>query len=942
MKKRSFPVLPVIVLVLLVASAAFYLWTRPNAVSRHQAGVSVPVTNTAVAGVSNTVATAVSNGAAYVTQTPPSGGQASSSVGAKGPTAKQEVDGNGNAATSPAAAPNSSAPTPSGEDPYAWLAEPPPGTSCPPLNIAFDVTRHFGAWQQFSWWEESWRKVILASARSRLSFKPVYLELTHEELANANMFILPTGRGEVYTPAEKNVLSNFVQRGGVVLCWRGEYPVGNDFLKDYGGEIQELPLEKPFTRLSAAKVPWWANRQIEVTGWNGSGRGVFNLGKSSSAWHPVLTGRDGLAALAFRRAGKGLLLYISNQCFWGDMSAPKAYNSELMAAVFDACARLARKVDSDKPFLARDAETAPVKLNSHGLRIYACSELQKEAGNIKAYYDKMLPALKKLTGRALKDLESYIFVVGRHDLGLQECFKDDQRQVILHPPLQDDSGCGWNRTIREPTPSCDCNYFWVSPGEFSRDYARRDLEAFSRQFTLYTRVILQDRLGYHSWATNCIQEYINWRKESFDALSGYWTDGTPRTETSENRRLESDGEVDRLNRAKVFALMEECRAKKPDVVEQLYRTLDQLVAQGRVQWAVNLHQTAAIFSRVMGEDVSPLFDKYGFRDKQGRPVDWNKACFRRPKTGLDKLAPVAGRPALERSKFSSFPLKKGNGKMRGVGLEMVGCPAGTAQMGRANEAYGPLWTHQIAIPEPFWIGKTQVTRRQWAAVMGERRRSAQETALVKVLGDEETAADHLSYAEVQDFCRKLTKSFRHVIPLGYSFRPPTEAEWEYACDAGKMDGRATGGLAMADVKKVCWTRADSVERLKKQGKLPKGFDISRLPMGPVAQRSPNAWGIYDMLGNGWEWCLDTFAPPPEGKNAADARTMEHLKNIFNYGVEPANPLFSYAGANAYACARGMNYTGAGACTKTVFPVDAEPLAEMTFRVCLGPDLVMSE
>jgi len=407
--------------------------------------------------------------------------------------------------------------------------------------------------------------------------------------------------------------------------------------------------------------------------------------------------------------------------------------------------------------------------------------------------------------------------------------------------------------------------------------------------------------------------------------------------------LRNNAVVNDITLAKSVRLIQDMQRENVRFVALFNQRIHQLKERGRLRVSVNgrdqdvltMDQLVQVCSSILGKDLFTEFNRYGFR------VDKRKARFSRSVADLKKLEPVAGKPALEKSKLSTFVLKKGEKKAKDVVLELVGCPAGTAQMGCRGDSNGPLWSHQIAITEPFWIGKTQVTKRQWAAVMPDRKRSPKEFELAKALGGENSAADHLSYADVLAFCAKLTEQYRYKIPLGYSFRPPTEAEWEYACNAGSVDGPylAAGRLTMAEEKGFCWTKIDSKDLLeRKRVKLPKNFDRAQLPMGPVAQRKPNAWGLHDMLGNGWEWCLDTFAPPAEGKNAADARTQEHLRKIFVYKPTMADPLFAYEGPDAYACARGMDYAGEDACTKTVFPVSGEPSAEMTFRVCLGPDL----
>ncbi len=180
------------------------------------------------------------------------------------------------------------------------------------------------------------------------------------------------------------------------------------------------------------------------------------------------------------------------------------------------------------------------------------------------------------------------------------------------------------------------------------------------------------------------------------------------------------------------------------------------------------------------------------------------------------------------------------------GFDFVLIPAGQFQMGTSRadqenlEARG-WWNrflkseqpdHLVVIPEPFLMATTEVTQKQWKDVMGK----AHEESTFK--GDDRPV-ESVSYAGVQSFLRRLNARSPH------RFRLPSEAEWEYGCRAGAWglfpigdDGRPVSADTVGD---FCWMKSNAAGKTQ-----------------PVGTRRPNAWGLYDMIGNVWEWCEDTY------------------------------------------------------------------------------------
>ena len=188
--------------------------------------------------------------------------------------------------------------------------------------------------------------------------------------------------------------------------------------------------------------------------------------------------------------------------------------------------------------------------------------------------------------------------------------------------------------------------------------------------------------------------------------------------------------------------------------------------------------------------------------------------------------------------------------IRGVNFEFVRVPAGRFQMGSETGDSDEKPVHRVRINESFYMGKTEVTVRQfraftqatgykteaekgnWAAsyssagfpIVPDRDLSWRKPGFPQ---SEDSPAVCISWNDAVAFCKWLSKE------TGEHYRLPSEAEWEYACRAGSDSDDA------AD--EVGWYR-----------------DNSGGATHPVARKKPNAWGLYDMHGNAWEWCLDVW------------------------------------------------------------------------------------
>ncbi len=173
-------------------------------------------------------------------------------------------------------------------------------------------------------------------------------------------------------------------------------------------------------------------------------------------------------------------------------------------------------------------------------------------------------------------------------------------------------------------------------------------------------------------------------------------------------------------------------------------------------------------------------------------------------------------------------------------IEFVWVPAGTFTMGtdKTSEELSALYgdfeflfrseqpAHTVTISQGFWLGRYEVTQSQWESLMGDNPSEYRGA---------NRPVEMLSWDACQEFILKLNQQGAGV------FRLPTEAEWEYACRAGST-GEFCFGDAVSTLGEYAWY-----------------FDNSVYTTHEVGKKKANAWGLYDMHGNVFEWCHDWHA-----------------------------------------------------------------------------------
>ena len=183
-----------------------------------------------------------------------------------------------------------------------------------------------------------------------------------------------------------------------------------------------------------------------------------------------------------------------------------------------------------------------------------------------------------------------------------------------------------------------------------------------------------------------------------------------------------------------------------------------------------------------------------------------------------------------------------------IGMKFVLIPAGSFMMGSDSGGRDEQPVHQVQITNPFYLGIFEVTQAEWMAVMGSNPSYFS--------GDDSRPVEQVSWYDVQEFIFQL-----NALEETDKYRLPTEAEWEYACRAGSTTAFCFG---------------DDESQLTQYGWY---MDNAGLEPHSVGHKLPNAWGLYDMHGNVWEWCADRYgsdyythspASDPQGPSSGES------------------------------------------------------------------------
>jgi formylglycine-generating enzyme required for sulfatase activity len=197
-----------------------------------------------------------------------------------------------------------------------------------------------------------------------------------------------------------------------------------------------------------------------------------------------------------------------------------------------------------------------------------------------------------------------------------------------------------------------------------------------------------------------------------------------------------------------------------------------------------------------------------------------------------KRLPPAALAALPQAALATIPaaaLASLPPLRNSIGIDLKLLPAGTFTMGEQGGGSDET-PHEVTLTRAFYIGVYEVTNAQWERVMG---------SLPSHWKEADRPVETVNWEEAIEFCRRLSALPKEE-QAGRVYRLPTEAEWEYACRAGSTT-RYFFGDNESEFGDYAWFRTNSGDQTHSVGK-----------------KKPNAWGLYDMHGNVFEWCNDWY------------------------------------------------------------------------------------
>lgn len=227
---------------------------------------------------------------------------------------------------------------------------------------------------------------------------------------------------------------------------------------------------------------------------------------------------------------------------------------------------------------------------------------------------------------------------------------------------------------------------------------------------------------------------------------------------------------------------------------------------------------------------------------------------------------------------------------------LIWCRPGTFKMGSdVDETRPNLNWHMVSevpatmvtLTHGFWMGAYEVTQREYLEVVGDNP-----SYFTNAPNHLDLPSDRLTWNQASNYCALLTKRERQAgrLPDGYTYRLPTEAEWEYACRAGTTERFYFGDFPNY------WNNPTNTP-------LPLHswyFKNSKKSVQPPGQKLANPWGFHDMYGNICEWVIDRAAPYPGGhvtNYVATSWTNIHGQSFTNAAPAPWSTMGMYRSGN---------------------------------------------
>ncbi len=248
-------------------------------------------------------------------------------------------------------------------------------------------------------------------------------------------------------------------------------------------------------------------------------------------------------------------------------------------------------------------------------------------------------------------------------------------------------------------------------------------------------------------------------------------------------------------------------------------------------------------------------------------------------------ATLSGKPA------GPFTNKKAGDSLEitlpgGTKLTQLWCPQGKFAMGsQQNEPTseededffaGRTWrVAEVSLSSGFWLGQTELTQGQWTAIMGTSP-WVEHGDEAKIFENANYPAMYISQTEASVFCDKLTEVEQAAgrLPKNWKYSLPTEAQWEYACRAGTATAYSFGD-DVAKLSEYAWFHSKTLVAGEKYAHA-------------VKTKKPNPWGLHDMHGNVFEWCLDGYTPRLVGQSDPLVPVSQDRLVVMRGGFRSAN------------------------------------------------------
>ena len=253
-----------------------------------------------------------------------------------------------------------------------------------------------------------------------------------------------------------------------------------------------------------------------------------------------------------------------------------------------------------------------------------------------------------------------------------------------------------------------------------------------------------------------------------------------------------------------------------------------------------------------------------------------------PRSKTENSPATAGTPlsfkqakALQHAwaEYLKLDIEYTSGAVPGITFRLV--PPGEFLMGSPPDEFGRRndeTAHPVRLTRAYYMSKFEVTQEQFERVMGYNPSRFQ-----RAPGD--APVEQLSWYEAVAFCRNLTEidTKSGKLPRGFHYTLPTEAEWEFACRAGSPAATYAGKLDVVGDRNapaldpIAWYSGNSdveyEDAYDSSGWSDAQYPRDKAGPNPVGKKMPNAWGLYDMLGNVHEWCSDWYEEYPAADTA---------------------------------------------------------------------------